>query len=309
MKINDDDIIKMLAELPEIELPEGFHDEVMQRVQKEAHRRNAYRASAKKRRAVWYIGSFTAAAAMVAIIITVTNLNFGPTLQFDAVAEVPRAIMATPAPYTAMTAEPEAAGGLWTWVQDEAEAVEEESTTLNMRLVPLDEDEYADDADDDFIVAQEAPVTPEEIFEDEPDFFAEADEDGADMDMAPLIAAAPLPVGDVFDALTTISIVPFPDKLPTEDPIFTTEDRFAVTFELTIAVDDISYAQQLADQMDLQPTYEDLEATFYALYALGTVHEYRVMVTDIYAIEDTYRAAEILARANKISIIFLQKMP
>ena len=102
MKINDNDIKKMLAELPEIELPEGFHDEVMQKVRAEAKMPGAERPKAKKKsRAMWYIGSLATVAA--AVLIMVILPDFGA--DFTADAEPAPVAMATPAPAPAPPGE------------------------------------------------------------------------------------------------------------------------------------------------------------------------------------------------------------
>lgn len=72
MKINDNDISKILAELPEMELPEGFHDEVMAKIKAEAKKPRVK----KKSRTIWYIGSFATAAAAAAVIM-LTFSDFG----------------------------------------------------------------------------------------------------------------------------------------------------------------------------------------------------------------------------------------
>ena len=108
MKVNENDIAKILAEMPEIELPEGFHDEVMQKLKAEAAGPKLGKPKAKKKsRAIWYAGSFAAvaAAAVFAAVMLVSEPNF------TADAEPAPLAMAAPTPMPEMAAaaaEPEA---------------------------------------------------------------------------------------------------------------------------------------------------------------------------------------------------------
>jgi len=92
VRISDDDLKRALAELPEIELPAGFHDEVMAKIRKEA------KPKQKKPLNYKVIGSFAAAAALV-VIAVVTVMDFG-----QRVAESPQEAAA---PMMIMDAMPE----------------------------------------------------------------------------------------------------------------------------------------------------------------------------------------------------------
>jgi len=83
MKINETDIKEMLAKLPEIELPEDFHDEVMSKIKLGGKR---------KRPIVRYIGPLAVAAALVVIMVAV--LDFGPAYEDFSVDLAPFAVAA-----------------------------------------------------------------------------------------------------------------------------------------------------------------------------------------------------------------------
>ena len=260
----------MLAELPEIELPEGFHDEVMQKVKAEAGEPR------KKSRTIWYIGSFATAAAAVAVVLMLTLPDFGQNQwsygDFTAVAdaapratELPQAMIVPAAP----AAEPEMAMGGFN---------------------------YDFDLSLDIVTEAEVPM--------------------GRMDMQ--LWSQSLELEDTM-AQPAISAFTFPQHLPTELLDSEISDNFAFTFEIFIAVDDIDYAQEAirnmgalddetAFQLILQPAFEDLESAFAALYALGTVEEYRVIASTS-AQRHMQRNYEILQEANTIFITLLHDAP
>jgi len=273
MKISDDDITKMLAELPEIELPNGFHEEIMKKVRPE-HRRGELRSPANKknRRTIWYIGSFaTAAAVMVAFMITVLDFGqnqwaYGDLMSVADVApfvadtedmDIAMEIMEIAEMPIAQFAAPEAAMGRMD-VQVESEGI------WNYGRIWSEDDEWA-------------------------------------------------------QAVST-SVFPYPDHLPTDLLDFELAEYFASTFEITIRVDDLFYAQEaihgLGTPQDdfglaikLQPDFADLEATFIALYALGIVEEYRITMTNTLALSNMQQIFEALESANTIFITLLQDVP
>jgi len=289
MRINDDDITKMLADLPEIDLPEGFHDEVMQKIHYE-NRRGELRSPApkKNRRTIWYIGSLTtAAAAVIAILITVIGFenNWGQP-EFTTVADAAPQIapQATPAPAAEMRArqaEPEPAG--------EAEA--DFYMDFAMDFSP----EYGAVAEP-FAAMAEMPMTQGRGHMD-------AQLWGFNLD------------DDAYQA-TNVSVFSFPDHLPTDLIDLDHAYSYAFTFQIFIAVDDLEYAREAIrnlgapySQMTLQPAFEDLPATFAALYALGIVEEYRVTATNTLVLSNMQHVMDLSEAANTIDIFLLQNYP
>jgi hypothetical protein len=358
MKISDNDIIKMLAELPEIELPEGFHDEVMQKVKAEAGR--AGPKPKKKSRTIWYIGSFAAAAAAVAVImLTVTDFgqnqwNYG---EFAAVADA-----APP-----MAAEAEAAmeifdldldlefalGGGYDFDidfdSDFGYTLEAETpiSLIDTRLYQRNYGDFATGAGiasrgteipetvtvPGIVMAPETVMAPAAEPEAAMEIFGLELEDDLDLELGFVFAPeVGVPIArpdaelwsqnldDVWAQAVTVSVFPFPEHLPTDLLDFELSEYFAFTFEIFIAVDDMEYARETIDDMGgvddeiangmiLQPAFEDLEATFTALYALGVVEEYRVTATNTLVLSNMGRVYEIWQEANTIFITLLHEEP
>jgi len=290
MRINDDDITKMLAELPEIDLPEGFHDEVMQKIHYE-NRRGELRPPApkKNRRTIWYIGSLTtAAAAVIAILITVIGFenNWGQP-EFTAVADAAPQIapQATPTPAAEVRvrqAEPEPAG------EAEADFYMGFYTDFNMDSSP----EYGTLAEP-FGIMTEMQMTQGRGSLDAQVWSLDLDD-------------------DAYQA-TSFNVFLFPDHLPTDlIDLNATYDGYVFMFQIVIAVDDVEYAQQAIrgmgaeDQMALRPPTEDLEATFVALYNLGVVEKYTITTTSTLVLSNMQHATDLLEAANTIDIFLLQ---
>ncbi|MCL2573774.1 MAG: hypothetical protein FWE34_04380 [Defluviitaleaceae bacterium] len=245
MKIKDSDIKKTLAELPEIDLPEGFHNETMQRIRAEA----ANISRKKKSRIIWYIGSFsTAAAATIAILLVFTN--FGNTYTTGEIAE-----------FDAPTA----------WI---------------------------------------APHGIEERIADPEIAIAHTPTNGS-------ITRSNDPFSDSSQqAITTITYLR-PAHLPTDLIDFDLGDRYALTFQIIIAVDDIAYAQESIRTLgisfyesvfniSIQPSFEDLEAIFTQLYALGNVEEYSITIADTWVLSNMQQINDLITNANTITVILLQ---
>jgi len=291
--INDNDLKKLLADLPEIDLPEGFHDETMQKLHNE-HRMDDHKGGTlppatqsshnpkpnpKRRRAIIYIGSFTSAAAVL-LAVLITTLNLGQSTADLA----PMAMEA-----------PEAAAG----------------QPFAARLVDA---EFNFDDADFYGEAWEYGIMAAEALTERPE-----PEIAMGRTQAQLWDAFE---NDLWAQAITTDAFPFPDHLPTDhlDPNLAEIYGFAFTFEIIITVDDFDYAREaiinlgatyheMMLEMVLQPAFEDLETTFAALYALGTIEEYRVTSTNTLVLSNAQHIMDAQADANTISIILLHNLP
>jgi len=352
MKINENDITKILADLPEIELPEGFHDEVMQKIKEAAP---SIPARAKRRPLVRYIGLLVAAAALVFIVVAVLDFGIAPIGQGGGMAPVPFAAVAEAEPE--QWSAPEAQLGV-TAATPAPTAAEAPLMRGAFDIVfdnnfddftELEDSEYSDQLDEspiafgiaaapvDTAEMQVYGIAEEEIYDtdtEEQDFlFAVAGAPAPPVGEIPMPSAfSPVPVDDAGDfdysdlldtptvafvggsleeqfenagfPATIISIMPFPDHLPTDNLYFNTDYRFVITFEITILVEDLAQATQAlndlgaqAPVMDLRPAFRDLEAIFIALYALGDVQSYTMTITDAW---DSWE------ETNTINVIFIE---
>jgi len=97
------------------------------------------------------------------------------------------------------------------------------------------------------------------------------------------------------------TMIQFPSELPTERISFSTPDRFAISFELRVAVVGTAYAFESLNDLPVEfrdihiistdgsityevtmvLEYEDLESVFEKLYSMGVVEEYSVTVWDM----------------------------
>ncbi|MCL2376482.1 MAG: hypothetical protein FWC76_03695 [Defluviitaleaceae bacterium] len=274
MKINDNDIAKILADLPEIELPEGFHDEVMAKIKEVG----AASGRPKKRPLVRYIGPFVAAAALVFIVMAVLDFGPSPMDYGGGIAQAPIAAIA----------EAEVEAELW-------------ATPSMARAFDEDFDAF-DDAFENF------------------EWYSDYELFGTGIAVAFVGGSLEEQFENAGFPTSIVSHMFFPygpDHLPTDNLHFDTEYRFAITFDITILVEDLAQATHAlndlgaqAPVMALQPAFEDLEATFTALYALGTVQEYHMTITDAWALMVSgprNRIASAWEEANTINVIFIEK--
>ena len=205
MRISDNDLKRVLAELPEIELPAGFHNEVMAKIREEG------KPKKKKPLNFRVIGSFAAAAALV-IIVAATIIDFG-----SRVAEITETPAAALAPAMDMD-------------------------VMNDELFPpLPSLPFT---------FQDSDIALGEAFDTEEDEF------GWGLELRAGAAA-----GELYNYGFTL----------------------AVTYEITIIVDDMAYALNVINGLGghiLQPAHEELDYIFSVLHTLGVVSTQRHIATE-----------------------------
>ncbi|MCL2353374.1 MAG: hypothetical protein FWC69_01945 [Defluviitaleaceae bacterium] len=127
-------------------------------------------------------------------------------------------------------------------------------------------------------------------------------------------------------ASTVISVIPYPNHLPTAGISFTTPNRFSTFFEITIQVESPTLALEslgylggeksdmgitstndgFIAQATLHLQHENLEAAFKSLYAIGIVKEYRATTWDANAIGDDDFLEYIWSKNNTIIVTFVE---
>jgi len=127
------------------------------------------------------------------------------------------------------------------------------------------------------------------------------------------------------------SVISYPIGLPTEHISFNTPDRFSISYEIRIVVDNPDYAVDLLSsypgevsnfrlissgnstsiEATLAVEFEDLKSVFTELYEMGVVEEYRVTVWDMNSItedDDSEYWHARWAENNTIGITFVENI-
>jgi len=126
------------------------------------------------------------------------------------------------------------------------------------------------------------------------------------------------------------SVISYPTGLPTEHTSFSTPDRFSISYEIRIVVDNPDYAVESLNgypgqasnfrlissgnstsiEAILAVEFEDLNSVFADLYAIGIVEEYRVTAWDMTSFDenDDYEYWHARwAENNTIAITFIDQ--
>ena len=126
-------------------------------------------------------------------------------------------------------------------------------------------------------------------------------------------------------------VISNPTGLPTEHISFSTPDRFSISYEIRIAVDNPDYAAELLNDLPgeagnfhlissgnsttieatLAVEFEDLNKVFIDLYTMGIIEEYRVTAWDMtsFSENDDYEYWHARwAENNTITITFVEKV-
>ncbi|MCL2396522.1 MAG: hypothetical protein FWC93_00460 [Defluviitaleaceae bacterium] len=265
-----------LAELPQIDMPSDVRRNAMAKIQQERQEKR------RKMPKIWHFGGLAAAAAVVAILV------FGTDFWPD---------------YASITS-----------VVDEAE----ERANFRMPHVPGATGVVPNAA---FTAELSESAMDFEVVDS--DLSLQARSYGwnmHDMDMEMAMSATPVAVGqtleEIFDDMARrqvytgalnnfTSTTAYPRHLPTDNIIFHTPERFAISFDIRIAVEDVNTSQVMVEELPGQIRdayvifedsdsgrifensmafdFEELEQTFISLYGLGIVEEYRLNVTDTWA--------------------------
>jgi len=259
-------ILDELKNLPEIDLPDGFHDNVMNKIRDEAARQKAR----KRRKISGAIGGLAAAAAVVFIMAFVLDFGAGdPQYAGDFAAMPVPQMVEIPMP---MAAAGEAdSPGSWARFADDAEMSADAEFMTNIDAIPPAFLGFTLEEQFDNVMATR---------DDEPNRMA-------------VISAVSFPDRLPTDAINFYT----PDRFAISFELRVVTDDFDaamhVAGSLAGEMDHVHswhYGDFIRNDIVMAFEFEELEEIFVMLYDLGIVEEYRSIIVDTWLFDDAEEA-------------------